>query len=154
MRLGLNGRLHTLARAAGYFATAICVNYNAATGEVRYVRAGHPSPLLARADGRLESLAKQQPALGMFPDLRYEEAATQLAPEDVLVLLTDGALEVTNTANEELGRTGLEQLWRAEANGAPPEAVSLANIEERLLRFSNQIHLPDDLTLVKIARQH
>ena len=149
----INQRLHALARAAGYFATAVCVHYNAATGAVRYVRAGHPSPLLARAAGALESLAKQQPALGMFPDLRYEESATQLAPGDALLLFTDGALEVTNTAGEELGQAGLEQIWRAEANGAPPATVDLANLEERLLRFSNQIHLPDDLTLFKVTRQ-
>ena len=149
----INQRLHTLARAAGYFATAICVNYNAATGEVRYVRAGHPSPLLARTNGQLESLTNQQPALGMFPDLRYEESATYLAPGDVLLLLTDGALEVTNTADEELGRAGLEQLWRAEVRAGATASVNLANLEERLLRFSNQIHLPDDLTLFKITRQ-
>jgi len=149
----INQRLHALARAAGYFATAVCVNYNAATGAVRYVRAGHPAPLLARADGALESLPKQQPALGMFPDLRYEESATQLATGDALLLFTDGALEVTNAAGAELGLAGLEQLWRAEANGASPATVDLANLEERLLRFSNQIHLPDDLTLFKVTRQ-
>jgi len=149
----INQRLHVLARAAGYFATAVCVNYNAATGAVRYVRAGHPAPLLARADGALESLTKQQPALGMFPDLRYEESATQLATGDALLLFTDGALEVTNAAGAELGQAGLEQLWRAEANGASPATVDLANLEERLLRFSNQIHLPDDLTLFKVTRQ-
>lgn len=149
----INSRLHPLVRDAGYFATAVCVNYNAATGEIHYVRAGHPSPLLARANGQFEVLAQQQPALGMFPDLRYEEATAWLEAGDALLLLTDGALEVANNSDEELGQAGLLNLWREEAKGLTPSSVSLTRIEERLLQFSNQIHLPDDLTLLKIARR-
>jgi serine phosphatase RsbU (regulator of sigma subunit) len=89
----------------------------------------------------------------MLPDFRYEETATQLLSGDALVLLTDGALEVTNTADEELGRDGLERLWREESSGSTPASANLARIEERLLAFSNQIHLPDDLTLFKITRR-
>lgn len=149
----LHGRLHALTNDASYFATAVCALYNAVTGDLRYVLAGHPSPLLIRADGQFDTLDKHQPPLGMFPDCRYTAESARLSAGDSLVMLTDGALEVANTEDVDLGRDGLEQVWREEINGSQPSAVSLSRIEERLLQYSNRIHLADDLTLVRLTRR-
>ncbi len=149
----INNCLQVLAREAGYFATAACVSYNAATGELRYVLAGHPPPLLLHPDQRIDVLANQQPALGMLPDLHYTEAVQQLEPGAALLLLTDGALEVNNEAGAELGSDGLQQLLRTAAQGAPVSTLNLAQMEEQILRFGNQIHLQDDLTLMKLSRR-
>ena len=48
----LNRKLRVLAGAPGYFATAVFAVVNAASGEIRWIRAGHPAPLLLGEDGR------------------------------------------------------------------------------------------------------
>jgi phosphoserine phosphatase RsbU/P len=146
----VNERLHALVGEAGYFATGVCAAYDAARGQLRCVRAGHPAPLLFRAEGAIEPLGRSQPALGMIPGSQYQETAVELVPGDALLLFTDGALELFDAADRELGVEGLKQLIRQQTGGEAAAGFHLDKLEEQLLRFTNQIHLPDDLTLVKL----
>ena len=145
-----NERLQMLSREAGYFGTAVCVNYDAASGVLRCVRAGHPAPLLFRASGQAGEIGECCPALGMFPDSRYEETSVTLEPGDSVLLFSDGATEVFDSADRELGTEGLIRLVREQGGGS---GFSLKKLEEQLLKFSNDIHLPDDLTLVRLTRR-
>jgi phosphoserine phosphatase RsbU/P len=149
----VNERLHALAREAGYFATGVCAAYDAARGQLRCARAGHPAPLLFRAGGSIEPVGRSQPALGMFPGSQYQETTVQLMPGDALLLFTDGALELFDASDHELGVEGLKELVRQQTSGRAAAGFQLDKLEEQLLRFTNQIHLPDDLTLVKLRRQ-
>jgi phosphoserine phosphatase RsbU/P len=137
---------------AGYFGTGVFVSYDAATGRVRCVLAGHPAPLLFRADGRIETVGARNVGLGMFEDVHYEEASAQLEPGDTLLLYTDGATEIFDASEQDLGVEGLKRLVREQAPGGKANDFSLKKLEEQLLCFSNQIHLSDDLTLVKLRR--
>jgi serine phosphatase RsbU (regulator of sigma subunit) len=148
----VNERLHALAREAGYFATGICANYNAASGRLRCARAGHPPPLLFRASGTVETVGGSQPALGMFPDSSYEETVVRLEPGDALLFFTDGAVELFDAAEHELGMEGLKRLVREQTADQAGVSFHVERLEEQLLQFSNQIHLPDDLTLLKLRR--
>ena len=145
-------RLHALVHDAGYFGTAVLVDYDAASGELRLVRAGHPSPLLFRAKGSVEAIGCANPALGLFPSTSYKETAEQLTPGDVLLLYTDGATELFDCQEHELGKEGLLRLARTQVCAGSITGFHLDQLEEQLLRFSNEIHLPDDLTLVKLCR--
>ena len=148
----LNQRLHELVRDAGYFGTGVCVNYNAATGEVRCVSAGHPSPLLFRGNGTVESLDCPNPPLGMSADENYDTVTSQLQVGDALLLFTDGATEILDSAKAGLGADGLECLVRDQSDHEDILEFSLELLETQLLKHSDQIRLQDDLTLVKIGR--
>lgn len=148
----LNARLNTLVSDAGYFASAVCIRYNAATGELRGVRAGHPPPLLLRADGVMAFRGKSQPALGMFPDTVYEEATDQLGSEDTLLLYTDGAVEIPDANGVELGEAGLARLLWHQVTGVAGRDVRLDQLEQSLVRYCGQVHVPDDLTLLTLQR--
>jgi len=148
----VNARLHALVHDAGYFGTAVLASYDAASGQLRLVRAGHPSPLLFHAKGSVEMIGCANPALGLFPSTSYKETAEQLAPEDALLLYTDGATELFDGQNHELGLEGLLQLARTQVCDGSITGFHLDQLEEQLLRFSNEIHLPDDLTLIKLCR--
>ena len=149
----LSRRLHALVRDAGYFATAACATYNAATGEFRCVRAGHPPPILFRANGGCEMLGRSQLALGMLPDTGYEENSLVLERGDALLMYTDGAVELFDKADRELGVDGLQRLARQLEAGREAGSFNLKDLEEHLLCFTQQIHLPDDLTLLKLWRR-
>jgi PAS domain S-box-containing protein len=148
----VNARLHALVHDAGYFGTAVLASYDAASGQLRLVRAGHPSPMLFHAKGSVEMIGCANPALGLFLSTSYKETAEQLAPEDALLLYTDGATELFDGQNHELGQEGLLQLARTQVCDGSITGFHLDQLEEQLLRFSNEIHLPDDLTLIKLCR--
>jgi serine phosphatase RsbU (regulator of sigma subunit) len=148
----VNGRLHALMRDGGYFGTAVLASYDAACGELRLVRAGHPAPLLFRAGGTVEVVGGPNPALGMFPSAQFVETPAQLAVGDALLLYTDGATELFDSEDHELGKEGLLRLAQTQSGAGSATGFHLAQLEEQMLRFSNQVHLPDDLTLVKLLR--
>jgi GAF domain-containing protein/GNAT superfamily N-acetyltransferase len=62
-------------------------------GTMRYSNAGHPRPVLLRADGTEEELAGGGLPLGVEPDGRYTERRLPFEPGDTLFAATDGLLE-------------------------------------------------------------
>ena len=147
----INRRVHGLVRDAGYFATAVCAVYEAGSGLLRLVRAGHPAPLLFGHDGRVESVGEAQLALGMLDATRYAETELQLLPRDALLFFTDGAVELFDRTQHELGIAGLKGLVQDQLSSRSGE-FQVDVLEQQLLRFSDNIRLPDDLTLVKLCR--
>lgn len=148
----LNEQLHSLAREAGYFATAVCASYDAARGELRCVRAGHPAPLLFRANGTVQHIGRPQAALGMIPDVRYEENVVQLEQGDTVLCFTDGAVELFNAEERQLGIEGLKALVQEQMAAGAGGSFHTAQLEEQLLRFNSQVGFLDDLTLLKLRR--
>ena len=74
------------------------------------------------------------------------------ASDDYALLYTDGAVEVTGADGTELGSEGLEKLI-SEPAAASTGRLDLARLEEQLLKFSQQIRLVDDLTLLTVRRR-
>ena len=56
--------------------------------------AGHPHPLLLRADGTVERVGLTSPVVGWTLEASYTEVTTSMGSGDLLVLFTDGTLEV------------------------------------------------------------
>jgi PAS domain S-box-containing protein len=52
--------------------------------------AGHPPPLVRRADGTIELLQASGQLAGFLPDATFSEVRLELAPGDTLLLYTDG----------------------------------------------------------------
>nr|BFF17589.1 hypothetical protein GCM10025730_11100 [Promicromonospora thailandica] len=69
-----------------------------ATRTVRWSSAGHPPPLLVRADGTCEILQiRNDLLLGMDPEATRRDHTAELGPGDTLVLYTDGLIETRET---------------------------------------------------------
>ena len=74
--------------------TCLCGVFDPASGMLSYSNAGHPPPLLRRADGSVEQLtAGLSNPLGATAAARHSRAEVQLAEGDVLLLYTDGLVE-------------------------------------------------------------
>ena len=106
--------------------------------------------MLLRGRHGADALVVQGPALGLLPGAEYKTAQGRLAPGDTLLLYTDGAFEILNARYQELHEEGLARL----AGGCDfsDGAAALEAIEESLLRFSDGLCMPDDLTLLSIHR--
>lgn len=131
------------------FMSAFYALLTPATGEMEYVSAGHPFPLLRHADGRVEELGNGGFPLGMRDPLPLVTRHVTLEPGDLLVLYTDGLPEAVDS----LGKTafGYERIRSALELGGSPQEVHDA-ILRAFDRHVGDEPLRDDLTLEVIAR--
>jgi PAS domain S-box-containing protein len=136
----LNGFMNGL-RDRG-MATVALVSVDAAAGELRYAKAGHPPALMVGPDGAVTWLEDAAGVpLGVVEDAVYAEATVPIAPGSTLVLYTDGLVEVRG---ESLDR-GFERLEKATIS-APHEPEALCDhVLEHTLADPD---IDDDVTLL------
>lgn len=129
--------------------TALCSVAAMAVSEdpsepVQLAVAGHPPPLLVDADTVTEA-SPPAPVLGAFPNEEWSLEATAVAPDQQLVVITDGVTE----AHGEDGRFG-ERRLRAVLNGVTSPALATQQIEAALNEFAGGT-LEDDAAIIAIA---
>ena len=121
---------------------------DAASGSLRYTNAGHPLPILIRANGAVEELQNGGAVVGVFPDWKYEDSLVRLNPGDRLLLFTDGITEAGLPGGDEFGEQRLLSGARASSG------KSTAELKSRLLADVKQFcasQLRDDATLIVIS---
>jgi serine phosphatase RsbU (regulator of sigma subunit)/PAS domain-containing protein len=135
--------------AVNRFCTAFYVGIRPGRGglELRYASAGHPPPLVVRADGRIEELeGGRGPLAGATADAGYPEGTDHLAPGEVLLLYTDG---VTEISTNDMRRGEAELRATLESLRGISAAEVVAAIEERVVAL--QAGRPrDDIALVAL----
>jgi len=97
-----------------YF-TMIFAELNHRTGALQMVQAGHPHPVLQRADGTITHLGQGGMPIGVFDNPVFDEIHVQLAPGDRLLIASDGLTEATTPNGQQLGNEGLEAILRTNA---------------------------------------
>ncbi|MFJ9846140.1 SpoIIE family protein phosphatase [Kitasatospora sp. NPDC101155] len=122
-------------------ATAVCVLLDPVGGALRWARAGHLPPIRLGPDGAEVLALPHGILLGALEDAQYEERTARLAPEDVLLLYTDGLVERRDRPVEE----SVDQLIRDA--GAP--GPDLEGYLDRLLELS-PADTDDDTCLIAV----
>jgi serine phosphatase RsbU (regulator of sigma subunit) len=133
------------------FITLFYAVYDAATGELTFVNAGHTPPLLIRNDGTVERLLEGGIALGMFPSWGYTSGQVIVEPGEMLAVYSDGITEAENPSGrpfDEEGLQGVLAAHRAEALSAIGAAV-VRDVEA----YSADSRLADDLTILLLRRR-
>lgn len=133
----------------GMFVTYLCAVLDIATGTVQFANAGHNPPLLARASGRHEWL-RLPPGLvlGAMEDIAFPVSSTVLAPDDALLLYTDGVTEAIDPQQRLFGDPALEALYatiKSRAARAQVEAVFAA-----VQAHANGADQSDDITALAL----
>ena len=99
------------------FCTVACVRLEPEDGSpgvgVDVSRAGHPPPLVVRADGSVEEVGCSGRVLGVFPDAELQDTPLRLMPGEALVLYTDGVTEARSPDGEFFGEDRLRDLLRS-----------------------------------------
>jgi len=144
----VNNELGQVVENEDSFATAICGLIDAKTGMLRLVGSGGPPPFKINAKGDFEQLYVSGLVLGVMQDVQYKERIVQLDPGDSLLLVSDGAFEIHNSKNELLDTDGLNNLLKK--LNYPQTPLNMEALEQELLKFSNEIRLQDDVTIIEI----
>lgn len=143
----LNAMLLRELRTDRYF--TLCLGFlDRATGRLRMVQAGHPHPMLLRADGTIEHVGDGGMPIGLLDDARFETVEVQLRPGDRLLIHTDGLTECPGPHGVELGEDGLERLIRANWNRIGVEF--LESLADELRSFAGSDVFPDDASALLI----
>lgn len=119
-----------------------------ATGELEYVCAGHPFPLVRRAGGAIEEAGAGSFPVGLRDRLTPVLGRLVLQPGDLLLLFSDGLFEAVDRTGQAFG---FERL-RAELTAAASAAEAHARIQSALGRHVGDEPLADDLTIVVVER--
>lgn len=137
----------------GRFITAIFVAICPSTHELTYVNAGHaPALYLNRESGTLEDLVTTGFPIGVVPDLSIKPGPQlTIHPGDLVVLATDGLIELRNESDEMFGTQRLKSLI-LEHQSRPACEIRDA-IRAAIRDFFPKSHLPDDITLLIIERK-
>jgi sigma-B regulation protein RsbU (phosphoserine phosphatase) len=133
------------------FATAVCGIIDARRRSLCWVSAGGPSVLAIRANGAIEELESSGFPFGMVAEADYEEREATFDKQECLLLFSDGVTEVHNARGELLGVPGILRMLKE--LDYPASGLKIGAIEERILLYSNDLRLPDDITLIE-ARFH
>lgn len=129
--------------------------YDPRTGEVVLTAAGHPSPILRRADGHTEQIQMPPGRLLGYDagDLALREFRLTLAPGDTLVFYTDGVIEAKSPVDK--SQFGVERFQDVVAGFLPRRPLSECAEEANtaLELFTGSKELQDDVTLLLLRRK-
>ncbi|HKD83429.1 MAG TPA: PP2C family protein-serine/threonine phosphatase [Terriglobales bacterium] len=130
----VNRQAHASSDASQY-ATLFYGVFDAETGTLRYLNAGHNPPVLIHRDGSSRLLEAGGAPAGMFADWPYEEGSVQLQPGDLLLAYTDGITEAINEEGKEWGIEGLRSAVSMHDDRAADDIV--AEIFAAVNKFSD-----------------
>jgi sigma-B regulation protein RsbU (phosphoserine phosphatase) len=132
---------------SGTFVTAFYGIFDPRRRTLTYASAGHNPPRLKRCRGaRVDVLdGVGGLPLGLFDDIRFEQASVELEPGDQVVLYTDGITEANAPDGQMFGVDRLD-----EAIGTCQESADglIASILDSLSRFTGDQPPSDDRTLL------
>jgi sigma-B regulation protein RsbU (phosphoserine phosphatase) len=132
------------------FATIFCGFLDVATGHFVYSNGGHCNPLLRGASG-IEVLPLPRGVLvGAFPAMSYRSLTIDLAPDDLLLIYTDGLTEAESAGGEPFSVSGCQEVLSRERHTPLPELLD--RLREDLRQFTGRDTLEDDCTLLAVRR--
>lgn len=130
------------------FATACYIVVNCEDLTARVARAGHPHPMLLRADGTMRELDPEGPLLGVFEDEDFDLMNVQLEPGDRLVLHSDG-FETAFAQGDKHHIDRYKREFELLRDGTCADA--LARLETLVHSQPGSLHQVDDLTVIMLG---
>jgi PAS domain S-box-containing protein len=141
------------ATEADRFVTLFFGRLDPAKGSLTYVNAGHPAGYVIDASGAVRAtLDSTSVPLGILPDAEFPVGGPIfLEPGDLVLLLTDGILELTSLGGEQFGVARVLEFVRA--NRHKPASELIEQLRTAAIVFAEHTTLLDDLTIMAVKVQ-
>ncbi len=132
------------------YLTAVLGSWDADARRLRWINCGHPTPLVLRADGRIEELDGERTyPLGIhFPERVFPVLDAEVGPGDRLLLYSDGVSERRTTDGGRVGEKGLRAILAQ--LGLRSAATTVRGLQDAVIAASPE-PLRDDATLLVVA---
>lgn len=128
-----------------HYFTIFYMILNTKTGAMKYVRAGHPTPLLVKGTGEIVELDAYGTPVGFEFDEEYEEKTVYLDPGDHLIIYTDGLMELKDESGKAIEYDGIVDYIQKEVDFVNSHLTMGLN---KLIR--QQSSLKDDLSIIEM----
>jgi sigma-B regulation protein RsbU (phosphoserine phosphatase) len=120
------------------------------TGDLKYVNAGHNAPIILRENQTIEQLHSNGMILGFSSDAVFPTATTRIAPEDLLMIFTDGISEAFNPKGEEYGEEKIATFLSKQKDR--PAKTLIQELLKDVLQHCGSARPTDDMTLMVVSR--
>jgi sigma-B regulation protein RsbU (phosphoserine phosphatase) len=119
---------------------------------LRMAQAGHPKPILIKADGEMQFLGKGGMPVGLWPEMEFDTIEVPFHSGDRLVLYSDGVTECMNAEGELFG----EDRLLAGLQGARGQSLEemLKRLECLLVRWRGGPNFADDVTVLALKLEN
>jgi len=134
-----------------HYLTSVCAVFDTSENSITYARAGHPMPIIIRANGQVFHLGANGTFVGILENAIYEQRKFFLRKGDRCYLCTDGIYEVMEAKEPAPDILGFKRFSEivASVNHLPFEKVIPA-IRKKLAKYTYE----DDYTLIVIEITH
>lgn len=119
------------------------------SGALRFVSAGHPSPIFVAGEDVREFTEQNSFPIGLIPEADYEEISITLEPGSRLVVHSDGINEQRSPDGRDFGRGRVRELIRTMSNSH--EEVC-ERVMSEVLAWAESESLDDDLSMLVVER--
>ena len=132
------------------YATLFYGEFDAQSGVMRYINAGHCPPILILPTGDATFLSEGDVPVGLFPNAQYQELTVTLFPGCKMIVCSDGVTDALNAAGEAFGEARLIDLCRRIPVEANANTI-VASIVDRVSDWAKGVERADDVTVVALA---
>lgn len=136
------------------FVTAWMGVLDLATGNLRYVNAGHNPPLVIH-EGKASYVAQETDmALCAFDGFSYRQQELTLCPGDRILLYTDGVTEAKNAQRKNYGVERLQNLLSKPISDTDIKEscrITCEAVFEDVAVYAKKKHQPDDVTVLCVS---
>ena len=128
-----------------YFTFMLCI-VERYTGKVTICQAGHPHPIVQRADGKIEQTGTGGFPVGLLAGVDFSEFEVSLEPGDRLLIASDGVMECPDPKGQLLDEAGTAQIVERSRN--LNGLAFLDGLVVELTKYAKQPSFPDDVSAI------
>jgi serine phosphatase RsbU (regulator of sigma subunit) len=121
--------------------------YHRDSGELKYVCAGHPFPLIINHQSHISVTAKANVPIGWFSGYQYSSESIKIEPGTRIYLFSDGAYELLKDNNEIMN---LKEFYDFLLKENDDKNQELSGLIKKLQQIQEREEFLDDLSLVRI----